>query len=349
MGRFFFLVALVLFFALFFGCVDYEVGIKLKENGKADLTIIQDFNTFREIADSSSIEEVANMWRKEKICETVMKNSSTSFGDGNSVGQSSGLDMNVFGSSDNSTFSMLGLQYSEMKCIALDDYKVKLVKLDSDLNADLMTLDIRDSNTKKTFVFALKKGDQNQIDFNNVEMTKAMLKQIGLRIIYNIEMPGKIKLYTIGTLSQDNKTVTINLVEELEKLVTDNVIVSEVQKEATSINSSNSSGGSLGNNSTDGASSPFSNFFSGDLSNSILLIGMFSGALLVILLILIVMHRKSAPPKPRVGQQPPIQPPILNQSAGQFGSSSTVDGHPSQNTDNYYRSQSSNKGLPRQY
>ena len=136
-----------------------------------------------------ALSETASAYSKENICNAIQQNESV---------PETGSFGNFFDSS----------QWGERTCEGIEDYKAKLTWREIDLVKN-GNLSITESVASKQYALNI---DGTGSDSNQASQYNGA-KALGFKFNMTIEMPGTIQSASAGTISEDRKSVQIDLLD----------------------------------------------------------------------------------------------------------------------------------------
>jgi len=187
------LVLVVLLF-ITLGCFSAEIGMNINPNGKGTVSVLMDMTAMQPFVDMN--EEAGVAYTKANICETFMK---------------SAVDSTTAGTAPTPGLGNI----EDFSCEALDDYKVKLSSKEVDF-VEQGQLVIEEDGEVKFYTLTLKSQAEGETETEVTPEQKQQMKMLGVSMVYKITMPGTITENNAGTV--EGSVVTVDLIEELEKL-----------------------------------------------------------------------------------------------------------------------------------
>lgn len=203
------LVALLGLIILTAGCIKLDMNFKVNPDGKGTAEMSMDITGLATAgtglglpATEPSAENAAQQekYKKDNICATLKESADQSAGSG---------------TPDVSSFAG-GLDVKNARCEGVADYKVKYTWDNVDFTTNGM-LTVSDTTFSKKFTFSFKSDNPSETTAPSM-VSPTQLKALGLQMNLKVEMPGAVSSASAGTISEDKKSVTVDLVENYEKI-----------------------------------------------------------------------------------------------------------------------------------
>lgn len=200
MNRHFATVISLCVLVLAMGCLQADANMRVFSNGSGFGEVRLDLSGL----DSGNPDSNA-LYSKDAVCETLLRDSA---------------DTNGF------TLDSVGFSFFDgAACEGTADFRARLFKDNIDFVRDGIVT-IENSGLAKRYVFSLKlpNGDSSSTPG---PVKSDLLSRSNIRLSLEIEMPGKIKSSNVGSISADQRKVSIDVVEEFAKVHSGISIVSE--------------------------------------------------------------------------------------------------------------------------
>jgi hypothetical protein len=217
-NKIFVILAVLIGFLLTFGCMQLEVNLNVKEDGKSNASMVMDMSGIKTLYSSmgsmipeeqmqQQLAELDANYSKENICNTLRSQQTES--------------------QENTVPGITNFDMETAECTGLANYKAMFSFEEVDL-VENGTLIIEDNFLTKKYILTIPSSENESEEMDASQIT--MMKSMGGSMVMNIEMPGEIKEVSpeLGEII-DNKKLRIDLIEDMSKLQkNDVVIVSEM-------------------------------------------------------------------------------------------------------------------------
>jgi hypothetical protein len=183
-------IMLVLFLLVFSGCIKLNIDMHVKETGKGSIDMLIDLTQLAVVAQSMSEETEApqdERYLKDNICQNL-----------DFMNSSSGTD---------SPLSKILEKDSE--CTGIKDNVAKLSWKNVDFEKEGL-LSITGTDTKE---YNLVIPGSEKTSQTPAAIDSAQAKSMGVEMLLTVHMPGEIVSSTYGKISNDKKSVAIDMLE----------------------------------------------------------------------------------------------------------------------------------------